>query len=56
MHLSRRAQIAHLKADKAPTKVSSKYTDFKDVFLPKLAIKPPKHIRIKNHTIRLMDN
>ncbi len=32
VHPSRRAQIAHLKADEAPTKVPSKYDDFADVF------------------------
>ena len=34
---SRKTQIVYLKADEALTKVSSKYTDFTDVFLLKLA-------------------
>ena len=36
VHPSRRAQIAHLKADEAPTEVPSEYADFADVFSPKL--------------------
>ncbi len=32
VHPSKKAQIAHLKADGAPTKVPSKYADFADVF------------------------
>lgn len=56
MYLSKSAQIAYLKADKAFTKVFSKYTDFADVFLLKLAAKPPEHTRINNHTIKLVDD
>ena len=52
----RRAQIAHLKADKASTEIPSKYTDIADVFLPKLAVKLPKHTEINNHTIELIDD
>ena len=53
---SKRAQIVHLKADKASTKVPSKYTDFADLFLSKLAAKLPKYTRINNHAIELVDN
>ncbi len=56
MHLSTRAQIAHLKADEAPTKVASEYTDFADVFSPKLAAKLPKHTKINDHAIELVDD
>ncbi len=56
MHPSRRAQIAHLKADEAPTKVLSKYADFADVFSPKLAAKLPEHIGINNHAIKFVDD
>ncbi len=42
VHPSRRAQIAHLKADEAPTEVLRKYANFADVFLPKLAAEPPR--------------
>ena len=38
VHPSKKAQIAHLKANEAPTKVLSKYADFANVVLPKLAI------------------
>ena len=54
MYLSKKAQVAYLKADKAPTKVPSKYADFADVFFPKLAIEFPKHTGINDHTIELV--
>ena len=56
IHPSKRAQIAYLKADKVLTKISSKYADFADVFLPKLPIELLKHMRINNHTIKLVDD
>ena len=56
MHPSRKAQIAYLKADKALIKVPSKYTDFGNVFLQKLVVELPEHIKINNHAIQLMDN
>ncbi len=43
-----------MKANEAPTKVLNKYTDFADVFSPKLAIKLPKHTGINDCTIELM--
>ncbi len=52
----RRAQIAHLKADEALTKVPSKYADFADVFSPKLAAELPKHTKINDYTIELVDD
>ena len=52
----KRAQIAHLKADKASIKVPSKYTDFANVFLPKLTTKLLKYIRIYNYDIELADD
>ena len=55
VHLFRRAQIAHLKADEALTQVLSKYADFVDVFSPKLAAKLPKH-GISNHIIKFVDD
>ena len=42
--------------DEAPTKVLSEYIDFADVFFPKLATKLSKHIRINDHTIKLVDD
>ena len=56
MHLSKKAQIAHLKANKAPSKFSSEYANFVDVFLPKLIIELSEYTKINNHTIKLMDN
>ena len=56
MHSLKKAQIAHLNTDKAVIKVSSKYTDFIDIFLLKLAIELLKHTKINNHTIELVDN
>ncbi len=56
VHPSKRAQIAHLKADEAPTKVPSKYADFADVFSPKLNAELPKHTGINDHTIELVDD
>ncbi len=55
VHLSKKPQIAHLKANKVLTEVPSKYADFANVFLPKLTIKFSKHIDIHNHTIELVD-
>ncbi len=52
MHPSKRAQIAQLKTDEAP----SKSADFVDVFSPKLATKPPKDTEIKNYAIELVDD
>ncbi len=56
MHPSRRAQIAHLKADEAPTEVSSEYTDFADVFSPKLAAELSEQTGINDHAIELVDD
>ena len=56
MHLSKKAQIAYLKADKASTKVPNKYANFIDVFLPKLAAELFKHMKINDHAIELVDN
>ena len=53
--LSRKAQIAYLKADKALTKVLSKYADFADVFSLKLAIKLLEH-GISDYSIELVDD
>ncbi len=44
-----------MKADKAPSKVSTKYADFVDVFSLKLAVKLPEHTRINDHAIEVDD-
>ena len=56
MYPLRRAQIAHLKADKALSKVSSKYADFADVFSPKLVTELLEHTGINDYTIKLVDD
>ncbi len=56
IHPSKKTQIAHLKADEAPYKVFGKYTDFADIFSPKLAAELPKHIEINNYAIELLDD
>ena len=42
--------------DKTPTKVSSKYIDYADVFLFNLAMELPKNTYINEHAIELQDN
>ncbi len=56
VHPSRRTQIAHLKADEAPTEVQSEYADFADVFLLKLAVELLEHTGINNHAMELVNN
>ena len=56
MHPSKKAQIIHLKVDKAFTNVSSKYADLANVFSLKLAIKLPEHTEINDHTIKLVND
>ena len=55
-HLSRRAQIAYLKANKAFSEMPSEYTDFADVFSPKLVVELLKHMEINNDPIELVDH
>ena len=52
----RRAQIAHLKADKIASKVPSEYADFADVFSSKLAIKLQEHTEINDYVIELVSD
>ena len=42
--------------DKVPIKVSSKYANFVDIFLPRLATELPKYMRINNYTIELVND
>ncbi len=56
MHPSRRAQIVHLKVDKAPSKVPSEYANFVDIFSPKLAVELPEHMGINDHAIKLVND
>ncbi len=56
VHPSKKAQIAHLKADEVPSKVPSKYANFVNVFSPKLAIELPEYTRINDHAIELVND
>ena len=56
MHPLRKAQIAYQKMDEASIEVLSKYVNFANVFLLKLAVELLKYIRINNHTIKLIDD
>ena len=56
MHLSKRAQIAHLRVDEVFIKVLSKNIDFVNFFLPKLVIVLSKYMRINNYAIKLIDD
>ncbi len=56
LHPLKRAEIPHLKADKALTENSSKYADFVNIFSSKLAIELPEHIGINDHAIELVDD
>ena len=56
MHSLKRAQIAYLKANKALIEILSKYIDFANVFLSKLAVEFAKYSRINNPVIKLIDD
>ena len=45
-----------MKADKAFTKVSGKYTDFVNIFSSKLAIELLEHMEINYHAIKLVND
>ena len=53
MHPSWAAQIAALKQDEAPTKVSSEYKDYADIFSFDLAMDLPENTGINKHAIEL---
>ncbi len=52
----RRAQIAHLKAEKTSSKVPREYVNFADVFSQKLATEILEYIGINNYAIELVNN
>ena len=56
VYFSRRSQIFGLIAEEAPTKVPIEYLDFVDVFSPDLAFKLPKHTKINDHAIELVED
>ena len=51
-----RAQISALVANEASTSIPTEYSDFANVFSPELASELPKHTRINDHAIELVDN
>ena len=48
--------MSGLIVEKTSTKVSTKYLDFADIFSLDLASKLPKHTRINDHTIELVNS
>ncbi len=56
VYSSRRALIAHFKANKVLTKVLSKYANFADVFLSKFAADLSKYTEINDHAIALVND
>ena len=56
VHSFHRPQIASLIVEKALTKIPAKYSEFADIFSPDLATKLPKHTKINDHTIKLVDS
>ena len=56
MHLLKKAQITYLKVDEAFIEILSKYANFVDIFSLKLVIELSEHIRINDHTIKLVNN
>ena len=55
IYLSRAAQIAVLKQDEAPNKVSPKYADYADVLSFDLAMELLKNTGINEHAIELQN-
>ena len=56
VYLLRRIQILYLKVDAALTKISSKYADFANIFLPNLATEFFEYIGINNYTLKLVED
>ena len=52
----KKAEIAHLEADKALTEVFGKYTNFADNFLLKLDSELLKYTSFNNYAIEFVDN
>ena len=51
-----RAEIAALVANEVPISISTKYSDFADIFSPELASKLPEYTEINDHAIELVDD
>ena len=55
VHPFRSSQISGLIAEEAPIKIPAKYLNFANVFFPDLAFELPKHTRINDHAINLVE-
>ena len=56
VHLSYQAEIRLLLADKAPTKIPSKYLDYADIFLFDLIIELVENTGMNKHAIKLVED
>ena len=56
VHLSRRPQISSIIVKETSSKVTNEYIDFANVFSLNLASKFPKHTRINNQAIKLVED
>ena len=56
LYLSHSPQISGLIVKKGPTKILAKYSDFADIFSPKLATKLPEHTEINDYAIKLVNS
>lgn len=56
IHLFYKIKIVLLKVDETPTIIFSEYSDFTDIFFPKLVVKLLKYTKINNYVINLIDD
>ncbi len=56
IYLSKKAQIAYLKIDKALKELTNKYVDFINIFSSELATELSKHTYMNNYTIKLVND
>lgn len=56
MHTLKKTQIAHLKVDEFFIEVSSKYTDFADIFFSMFAVVLLENTRINDYAIGFLEN
>lgn len=55
IHLSREVQMGALLANKAPTQVLAKYSNYADVLSSDLAMELPEHTSINDYAIDLVE-
>lgn len=56
IHIFQTAKITFLQIKKAPTKISSKYLDYANIFSVNLAIELLEHYDINDDAIKLVNN